>query len=283
MSVILSISSHVAFGHVGNAAAVFALERFGREVWAVPTVVLPFHPGHGPGTRIVPPPKDFAALLDDLARLKDIGSVCGILSGYLGGPDQADAIAATVDAVKRVNPDAVYCLDPVIGDHGALYVPEAVAQAIRDHLVPRADMITPNRFELAWLSGRETTSAADCVAAAEMLGVRETYVTSAPAMRRGNAAVLEVSDGAALLGEAPAVPDPPHGLGDLTAALLLHHRLAGLDPADRLRKTLASIHDLALQTARRGRDEMPLAAEQHRLLQSPVTVSITTLVTAPAR
>ena len=150
---VIVVSSHVAWGGVGNRAAVFALERLGFPVVAVPTVVLPYHPGHGPGTRIVPGEGDFAKLLADVAARTP--AAAAILSGYLATPEQADAVARLVAATKSHNPEALYLLDPVLGDDGALYMPETLLAAIRDRLLPIADIVTPNRFELAFLDGME--------------------------------------------------------------------------------------------------------------------------------
>ncbi|MEM6665542.1 MAG: pyridoxal kinase [Pseudomonadota bacterium] len=281
MPVIIAIASQVARGHVGNGATVFALERMGFEVWPVPTVLLPYHPGHGPGTRIVTPSDAFGALLDDLARHPQLGEVVGVLSGYLGDAGQAPAIARLVGAVKAANPKALFVCDPVMGDDGSLYVNEALAASIRDHLVPLADTITPNRFELSWLMERDCGdngalggAAKDWIAGRAH---RAVHVTSAFQLMRNHAGILAVTHGTTLLAEAPAVPQPPHGLGDLYAALQLAHTLKGLPLVDVLRKSAASVHDMALQTARLGRDEMPLAVEQHRLLQSSVVVQMRTL------
>src|SRR5690606_8910206 len=96
---VIVVSSHVARGAIGNRAAVFALESLGFPVWAVPTVVLPWHPGHGPATRIVPEPEQFSGLMGDLAAAPWLGEVGAVLSGYLGDASQAEAIAALVRAV----------------------------------------------------------------------------------------------------------------------------------------------------------------------------------------
>lgn len=281
MSVVISIASHVARGHVGNSVAVFALQRLGVEVWDVPTVLLPHHPGHGPGTRIVTPPDTFAALLADLSSNDRLSAVSGILSGYLGDPAHAEAIADLVDAARRANPDLVYCCDPVIGDAGALYVDAAIAGAIRERLIPRADLATPNAFELAWLSGQDGADAenAALIAMARRLGPTEVVITSAQPMMHGQAATLAITDAEALLAEAPAAAHPPHGLGDLCAALLLARRLEGVPLPEGLRRAVASVHDLAIQTERQGRDEVPLAREQQRLIQSSIAVQMRHLVT----
>lgn len=280
---ILLISSHVAEGHVGNAALTFALQRLGAEVWDVPTIVLPFHPGHGPGTRIVPPPDAFAGLLNDLTEREDFASVDAILSGYLAHPDQAVAIAATVKLLKKRNPNAVYCCDPVLGDEtpsgeGRLYVTEAIAKAIRDELVPHADIVAPNRFELTWLVGEEASDNAKLAERARALGRPTTLVTSAFPMMRARAASLLVTSDGVQMAEGMAVSEPPHGLGDLMAGLFLAHRLAGRPDDEALRRAMASVHDLAGLTKRYGREEMPLAAEQHRLFNSSSAIQVRRLL-----
>ncbi len=281
MSVVVSIASHVARGHVGNSVAVFALQRLGIEVWDVPTVLLPHHPGHGPGTRIVTPSDTFATMLADLSSNGRLSAVSGIVSGYLGDPAHAEVIANLVDAARQANPDLVYCCDPVIGDAGALYVDPTIASAIRNHLIPRADLATPNAFELAWLSGQDGAGAEndELIAMARRLGPAEVVVTSAQPMMRGQAATLAVTGTEALLAEAPATTHPPHGLGDLCAALLLARRLDGVPLPESMRRAVASVHDLAIQTERQGRDEMPLAREQQRLIQSSIAVQMRHLVT----
>lgn len=278
MSVVVSISSHTARGHVGNSVAVFALQRLGFEVWDVPTVVLPYHPGHGAGTRVVTPPADLGALLRNLERFNEDGVIGGIVSGYLAHSDHAAAIAAFVDAARRANGELVYCCDPVMGDDGALYVDGDIAAAIRDDLIPRADIATPNTFELGWLTATDTANDHRAlVRAARALGPSEVFVTSAEPMMRAQAATLAVTSDAVLLAEAPAVKHPPHGLGDLFATLVLAHRIRGAAIDERLRRAVASVHDLALQTDRQGLDEMPLAREQNRLLQSSIVVQMRSL------
>src|SRR4051794_31944095 len=119
---VIVISSHVARGSVSNRAAVFALETLGFPVWAVPTVILPWHPGHGRATRIVPPLDQFKALMADLGRAPWLGEVGAVLSGYLGEAGQAEAVASLVGAGKAKTPDAVYICDPGMGDLGGPFV-----------------------------------------------------------------------------------------------------------------------------------------------------------------
>jgi pyridoxine kinase len=262
---VIVISSHVARGSVGNRAAVFALETLGHPVWAVPTVILPWHPGHGRATRIVPPPEQFASLMNDLQHARWLGEVAGVLSGYLGDAGQAEAVASLVRAVKAKNPKAVYVCDPILGDSGDLYVAEAVAEAIRDRLVPLADIATPNRFELEWLSGMKFDDLGATLAAANELGPRMTLVTSAPAMIAGGIGNLLLTPSEALLAEHRIIDKPPKGLGDLTAAVLLARLLAGQPVAKALQSTTAAVYEILARTAKRGGDELQLETDAQSL------------------
>lgn len=273
---ILVISSHVVRGTVGNRAAVFALETLGFPVWAVPTVTLPWHPGHGPATRIVPPADAFAAMLADLEGAPWLGEVGGVLTGYLGSAEQAEQIARLVEAVKTKNPGALYVCDPVIGDRGGLYVPQATAEAIRDHLLPLADIATPNRAELDWLAGRQCETLEQIAATARGLPPKAMLVTSAPA-GEGRIGNLWVESDAALLAGHDVVATPPNGLGDLTAALLLAQRLEGKGAGEAVRHVTAAVFDILLRAAARGADELMLETDAASLAAPNVTVDVRSL------
>jgi pyridoxine kinase len=255
---VIVISSHVARGSVGNRAAVFALETLGFPVWAVPTVILPWHPGHGRATRIVPDPAEFAALLRDLERSPWLGEVAAVLSGYLGDAAQAEAVASLVAAVRAKNRNARYVCDPVIGDAAGLYVPEATAVAVRERLIPIADIATPNLFELGWLSGTRPTDAGEAMAAALDLGPPIMLVTSTPAPAAGSIGNLLLTRSQALLAEHRIIERPPNGLGDLTAAVFLARLLGGHNEAKALQTTTAAVFEILARTAKRGADELTL-------------------------
>ncbi|MHA6642882.1 pyridoxal kinase PdxY [Mesorhizobium sp. A623] len=277
---VIVISSHVVRGSVGNRAAVFALETLGFPVWAVPTVTLPWHPGHGRATRIVAPPDQFAALMSDLERAPWLGEVGAVLSGYLGDAAQAQAVASLVRVVKARRPEALYICDPVIGDSGGLYVPEATATAMRDTLIPIADIATPNRFELEWLTGAKLPDSKAVMAAALAAPPATMLVTSAPAMMTDSIANLLVDANQAVMAEHRIIDRPPNGLGDLTAAVYLARILSGQSPAKALQSTTAAVYEILASTARRGGDELqletdaqslahPMAMVQMRHLQHP--------------
>lgn len=263
------ISSHVARGAVGNRAAVFALETLGLPVIAVPTVLLPWHPGHGAATRIVPDDAAFADFMDELAGGPFSAEIRAVLSGYLGSAAQAHAIAATVGRLRARNRNLVYVCDPVIGDARGLYVPQATAAAIRDALLPLADLATPNRFELAWLANATPSDNAGLIAAARALGPHRVLVTSAFASP-GQTGNLLVDGEGALLASHQAFDHVPNGTGDLTAALFLGRWLKGERARDSLARATASVHDVLARTLARGADELTLAPEA-TLLAAPRT------------
>lgn len=262
---VIVVSSHVARGSVGNRAAVFALETLGHPVWAVPTVILPWHPGHGRATRIVPEPEKFAALMKDLEGARWLGEVGAVLSGYLGDAGQAAAVASLVKAVKAKNPRALYVCDPVMGDAGGLYVPIETATAIRDRLMPVADVATPNRYELEWMSGARLDDVKSVIAAALDAGPHTMLVTSAPAMLAGSIGNLLLTPTEALLAEHRVIDKPPNGLGDLTAAVYLARLMAGQPVAKALQSTTAAVFEILARTAKRGGDELQLETDASSL------------------
>jgi pyridoxine kinase len=264
---VIVISSHVVRGTVGNRAVVFALEALGLPVWAVPTVILPWHPGQGRGTRIVPPAAEFSALIADLAAAPWLGEVGAVLSGYLGGADQAAAVAGLVGAVKAKNPGALYLCDPVMGDAGGLYVPEATACALRDILLPLADIATPNRFELEWLAGAALPDNGAAARAAARLGPASVVVTSSHAMMAGSIGNLLVTARDTLLAEHRAVAGAPQGTGDLLAALFLARSMEGHGAARALQDATASVFEVLARAVKRGADELMLETDVESLVR----------------
>ncbi len=262
---VIVVSSHVARGSVGNRAAVFALETLGFPVWAVPTVILPWHPGHSRATRIVPPPAEFAALMHDLEGSQWLGEVGAVLSGYLGDAEQAKAVASLVGAVKARNPRALYLCDPVMGDRAGLYVPEATAAAMRDLLIPIADIATPNRYELAWMAGTPLDDIRAVTQAALTAGPPTMLVTSAPPMMNGSIANFLLTPSQALLAEHRLIERPPNGLGDLTSAVYLARIMSGQTAEKALQSTTAAVYEILARTAKRGGDELQLETDSQSL------------------
>ena len=219
---VIVISSHVARGSVGNRAAVFALEAHGFPVWAVPTVILPWHPGHGPATRLEHDAGAFCQFFGtDIANAPWIDEVSAILTGYMANARQIMQVAELVKTLKSNRPDLTYLCDPVIGDKGGLYVADDTAEAMKSHLVPLADIVTPNRFELEWLaSGKmdnKTVSSSDL--ANKLLP--PTKLITSYTNGDGLTGNLLVSEEGCYRVSHSTFESPPNGPGDLTASVFL--------------------------------------------------------------
>jgi len=255
---VIVISSHVVRGTVGNRAAVFALETLGHPVWALPTVILPWHPGHGKSTRVVLSPEDFDAMIFDLIHAPWRGEIKAVLTGYLGSAAQVRSVARLVESLRGDNPDLLYMCDPVCGDEKGLYIAEETAVAIRDSLIPLASIATPNRFELAWIAGAPLETNGQIMEAALALGPSRMLVTSAMPLMAGSTGNLYLSGRNALLAEHRLVPNPPNGTGDLLAAIFLSRLMEDLTEERRLMTATASVFEIVARTAKRGADELTL-------------------------
>lgn len=274
---VIVISSHVVRGSVGNRAAVFALEALGFPVWALQTVTLPWHPGHGPSTRMVPEVAQFDAIIEDLCKAPWLPEVGAVLTGYLGDPSQATSITKLVHAVKAQTPEALYICDPVIGDLGGLYVPETTANAIKDILLPLSDITTPNQYELSWLSGHKIESNQDIINASKALGPKTVLTTSAFAMMRNSMANLLHSENSNILSEHRLFNSVINGAGDLTAALLLARTLLGFDHEKSLQWVTSSVFEILGHTNRLGHNELVLEQDISSLVKPQAMVQMRTL------
>ncbi len=235
---ILAISSQVAYGPVGNSAAVPALQAAGFSVVQVPTIILSNHPGHGKPAGLRLPATDIAAILAKLQELGVLDNCMGVMTGYFAAADQAAIAAAFIQKMQQKNPQLYVLVDPVLGDDDSLYVPQDVAAAIRDGLLPLANCITPNCFELAWLAGKPVATKAEALSAVAALGIDEVLATSIP-VAGGSLATLAISKNGCAESIASIKPSVPHGTGDFLAGLYLSHRLRGFDSNQALRLSSA--------------------------------------------
>lgn len=217
---ILSISSQVVWGPVGNTAAVPALQAQGHEVLALPTIILSNHPGHGPPAGFRTQAEDMARMFAALEALGALNGLDAVITGYFATVGQVEEVARLL---QRIAVPYLH-VDPVMGDHGRLYIPQEVAEAIRTHLVPRAQSLKPNAFELSWLSGMEVADAAGAIAAARSLGVAEVVATSIPAGEGDLATLLVLPDDVHRV-VTPKLAHVPHGTGDFLSALYCADRL----------------------------------------------------------
>jgi pyridoxine kinase len=269
---LLSIQSHVAYGHVGNSAAVFALQRLGCEVWPVHTVQFSNHPGYGQWRGSLFDAAHVGEVVRGIAERGALSSCDGVLSGYLGTADVGAAILDAVALTKAANPQARYCCDPVIGDVGpGEYVRAGIAEFLRERALPAADVITPNQFELERLSGQGSTTLAAALAAAETLrtrGPQAVLVTSLHTAETPKDAVDLLACGAngRFLVRTPLLPVAVNGAGDAAAALFFFHYLRAGDLAAALGRTVSSIFGLVRRTAEAGTRELLLVEAQEELV-----------------
>lgn len=285
---VLAISSQVGRGSVGLRAAGFALERLGHQVWKVPTIWMPWHPGHaknlGVPPRSVTPDDVFAASLEALTGTPVIGEVGAILTGYFASAGQVTAACRAIDAVRETSPDVLVVCDPVSADSHGIYVPADVVIALREELLPRCDLATPNRFEAAVFSGQEEASNnSDLVTMAGVLGVPSVVVTSAFGMMKNSMGALALRDGKAILVEHTSVDGAPHGTGDLFSALLTSHMMAGAALDAAVARATSSVFEIVARSAKAGSDELLIASEQASLVSPMAMVQKRQLAMARVR
>jgi pyridoxine kinase len=269
MPTVLSVQSRVAYGHVGNAAATFPLQRLGCEVWSLDTVAFSNHTGHGKWRGAVVPGETVATLFEGIADLGVLGDCDAVLSGYLGASETGPVLLDIVARVKAANPGALFCCDPVIGDTDTgSYVQPGIAEFFRDIALSRADILTPNLFELDFLTGRKISSLAETVTAAEELRRRGPATVMVTSLAAGDdrIAMLAVGDDGAFIVETPRVPVELNGCGDVTAALFLARLLRGEPLPDALSATASAMYALIDGTVSRGRYELALVEMQDELV-----------------
>ena len=277
---ILSIQSSVAYGHVGNSAAVFPLQRLGHEVWPVNTVHFSNHTGYGAWRGPLLAAADVREVIAGIDDRGVLGEADAVLSGYQGDPAVGGVILDAVARVKELNPDAVYCCDPVMGDVGrGMFVRPGIPEFMRDTVVPQADVLTPNHFELDYLAGRETRTLADILAAADEVrdrGPRDLLVTSVlhGDVPEGRLDVLAISDDGAWAVETPLLPISPNGCGDVTAALYLAHLRSTGSAETALARTTSSVFAILEKTIEAGTREIQLVAAQDAIAEPPMTFDV---------
>ena len=270
---ILSIQSHVSFGYVGNSAARFALQYLGHEVWPIHTVLFSNHLGHGSFKGDIVHTDTVRAVLKGLLDL-GVGEKCdAVLSGYLGQADTGIVVKDVINDIRRVNSDAVYVCDPVIGDtaEGTYVAPELV-KVFRDDLIPLATVITPNAYELSELTGDPVGTINDALKAARKLmkpGPSITIVTSViDPDQPDQLNTLLITPDHAWTVPSPLLVNPPKGAGDLLSALWLARYLEGKPPEQALVEAVSSVFSLIQRAGPEGGQEFPLIGSR-QLLQSP--------------
>ena len=270
---LISIQSHVAYGHVGNSAAVFPLQRMGVEVWPIHTVQFSNHPGYG----------DFKGQVFGAPLIRDIiagieargvlGECDGVLSGYMGDAEIGAAILDAVASVKRANPSARYCCDPVIGDVGkGVFVREGIPEFIRNKALALADIVTPNQFELDFLSGRGSATleeARHAIKSVHDLGPRAVLVTSLHTAEtpEGHLDMLASDETGLFRLRTPKLDVAASGAGDAIAALFFAHYLRQGKIDEALARAGSAIFGVLAKTAEAGCSEIQVVMAQDEIVK----------------
>ena len=269
---VISIQSQVAWGHVGNSAAVFPLQMHGIDVIAVPTTLLSNRPGYPTIRGRVLEAQLVADLLLGIEERGAIETSSMILSGYLGSPDIAAVVADFVIRAKARNPSLLYCCDPVLGDRDrGLFVQADIPPLVRDRLCPLADIITPNHFEFEVLGGAKAGTTADMIAQAQTLlgrGPSTVIITSAelPDTPDGEIETLAVERSQSWRVRTPKLPISPSGTGDLFAALFAAARVQGKDTRQALGHAASAVYAVLERTSARGTEEMRIVESAEQLV-----------------
>lgn len=266
MPQVLIVSSYVTIGHVGLSAGQPVCQRLGVDVTAIPTIVLSNHPGwpHAAGTAIEA--ERILAMAGALEENGWLASHRAVLLGYMPSVAHVEAAVRLIEMVRGASDTARIVVDPILGDHpNGLYVPEEVAMAVRDSLIPLADTATPNLFELEWLSGRPCPNLEDARQAAGDLGVATVHMTSAQ-VGEGETGVLSVTEKETLMFRTPRYRDVPHGVGDVFAALIAANVPVG--------QALGYVH--ALARASLGRDHLDIVGSADDWTAAPAVTATKT-------
>jgi pyridoxine kinase len=269
MPIVLSVQSWVACGNVGNCAALFPLQRLGIDTWSLNTVAFSNHTGYGKWRGAAVPTRIVASLFEGIAELGVLPRCDAVLSGYLGEPEVGPVLLDIVSRVKAANPRALYCCDPVMGDVGpGWYVGAGIPEWYRDRALAAADIVTPNRFELEWLTGRPIGTLAEAAVAAaalRRLGPRIVLVSSLE-IASARVAVLGAGPEGAWAVDTPLLPIDATGCGDGLAALFLGWLLKGKPVPEALALAVAAIWGVVEATLGAGGGELALVAAQDELV-----------------
>jgi len=270
---LLSIQSHVVYGHVGNSAAVFPLQRMGVEVWPIHTVQFSNHTGYGQWQGRVFDAGMIHELVAGLKQRGCLGECDGVLSGYIGGADIGAAVLDAVATVRQANPAARYCCDPVIGDVGrGIFVREGIPEFIKQKAVPAANIVTPNQFELDYLAGGKSRTLADAlgaIKAVHALGPSAVLVTSLHVEDTPEDSIdLIASDETGRFRlRTPRLQLIVNGAGDAIAALFFAHYLRSGKIDEALSRAASAIFGVLTKTAEMGAGEIQVIAAQQEIVE----------------
>ncbi|MTC27493.1 pyridoxal kinase PdxY [Providencia alcalifaciens] len=271
MKSVLSIQSHVVFGHAGNSAAAFPMCRMGVDVWPLNTVQFSNHTQYPQWTGSVFPAQHLTDIVEGLAKIHKLEICDAVLSGYIGSAEQGSDILAIVKKVKAANPQALYFCDPVMGhpEKGCIVAP-GVAEFLCQQALAASDVIAPNLLELETLANEKITTVEQAVNAARKLchqGPKTVLVKhlSRAGYRADRFEMILVTAEHSWHVSRPLVDfgeKQPVGVGDLTSGLMLVNILKGEPLNKGLEHVAAAVYEVMLKTKEMGEYELQLVATQ---------------------
>ncbi|KAG5317571.1 PDXK kinase, partial [Pseudoatta argentina] len=272
---ILSIQSHVVSGYVGNKSATFPLQLLGFEVDAINSVQLSNHTGYKAFKGQVLNDKDLEDLVDGLVQ-NDLDNYTHLLTGYIGSASFLKRVALLITTLKAKNPNLIYVCDPVMGDNGKMYVPEALKEIYKEEIIPLADIVTPNQFELELLTDEKITNMSELQNAIKKLhrnGPKTVAISSTDLSEKLTAVVSAAEDNTLIKVDIPKIPATFTGSGDLFAALFLAHVYLQNDMKVTMEKTINSLYGVLLNTYEYSKayidtEAQPAKKIELRLIQS---------------
>lgn len=274
MKNILSIQSHVVYGHAGNSSSVFPMRRMSVNVWPLNSVQFSNHTQYGQWTGYVMPASHLTEIVKGIAAIDKLKRCDAVLSGYIGAPEQGESILEIVRQVKQVNPSALYLLDPVMSNpEKGCIVTSGVTEFHCKYGLPAADIITPNLLELEQLSGRQVMTVNEAIIAARELcqqGPQWVLVKhlSYAGFDYSNFEMLLASANEAWHIARPLINfglHQPVGVGDLTSGLLLVNLLKGLSPVKALEHVTAAVYEVMKKTKEMNEYELQVVAAQDEI------------------
>lgn len=277
MANILSMQSHVAYGYVGNKAAVFPMQRLGHDVITINTVQFSNHTGYGSWTGDIMSIEHIDNIFKGLDERNVLDNLDAVVTGYLGDKTLGEVLLKWLDKIKAKNPNLIYCCDPVIGDVGrGIFVRPGVPEFFQNQALAYASILTPNQFELTYLTGVEIKTLDDALNACQILhkkGVQTVLVTSLTRLDDADSIEMLVSnDSGNYLIATPQLnmPIAPNGSGDMTAAVFTAKYLETHDLKQSLEHTAATIYAVFLKTQHLKQRELAIIQAQNEIVNPSI-------------
>lgn len=274
----LILSSFVAASRIGGAAQQYVLAAHKIDPVLAPTVMFGRTPARG-GRGEVTQPDVFRRMLGDIEADALFGMVDLIITGHFSDPEQVEIAAGVIERVRTTERSDAWgarplvLVDPILGDApSGLYVKYEVADAVEKRLIPLADWITPNLWELAFLTDRQIDTAEQARDAVRALGC-PALVTSVPA-RDGEIGLLYVDKEEAVLFAHPKLDNPPNGTGDLVTASFGAGLVEGRDPRDAAERAARAVAETVIACKAWKSRDLPIVRLADRIVNPTAEVRI---------